>query len=69
MLIAEDTCSNENNISVYVEQIFQKLKLYQNSKALVKLLIKSSDSSLKYGWLVVEKCLVSMKPLVKSIQI
>ena len=30
MLIAQDTCSNENNISVYVQQIFQKLKLYQN---------------------------------------
>ena len=30
MSIAQDTCSNENNISVYVQQIFQKLKLYQN---------------------------------------
>ena len=30
MLIAQDTCSNENNISVYVQQIFQKMKLYQN---------------------------------------
>ena len=30
MLIAQDTCSNENNISVYVQQIFQKIKLDQN---------------------------------------
>ena len=30
MLVAQDTSSNENNISVYVPQIFQKLKLYQN---------------------------------------
>ena len=30
MLIAQDTCSNENNILVYVQQIFQELKLYQN---------------------------------------
>ena len=30
ILIAQDICSNENNISVYVQQIFQKLKLYQN---------------------------------------
>ena len=30
MLIAQDTCSNENNISVYVQQIFQKLELHQN---------------------------------------
>ena len=30
MLIAQDTCSNQNNISVYAQQIFQKLKLYQN---------------------------------------
>ena len=30
MLIAQDTCSNESNIYVYVQQIFQKLKLYQN---------------------------------------
>ena len=29
-LIAQDTCSNENNISEYVQQIFQKLKLYQS---------------------------------------
>ena len=29
-LIAQDTSSNENNISEYVQQIFQKLKLYQN---------------------------------------
>ena len=41
MLIAQDTCSNENNNFVRVQQIFQKLKLYQNR---VKLLIKSSDS-------------------------
>ena len=26
MLIAQDTCSNKSNISVYVQQIFQKLK-------------------------------------------
>ena len=31
MLIAQDTCSNENNIPVYVQQIFQKLKLFQNN--------------------------------------
>ena len=30
MIIAQDTSSNKNNISVYVQQIFQKLKLYQN---------------------------------------
>ena len=30
MLIVQDTRSNENNISVYVQQIFHKLKLYQN---------------------------------------
>ena len=30
MLIAQDTCSNENNISVYVQQIFQKIKLDRN---------------------------------------
>ena len=30
MLIAQDTCSNENNIFVDVQQIFYKLKLYQN---------------------------------------
>ena len=30
MLIAQDTCSNENNNFVYVQQIFYKLKLYQN---------------------------------------
>ena len=30
MLIAQDTCSNENNISTYVQKIFQKLKLRQN---------------------------------------
>ena len=30
MLIAQDAFSNENNISVYVQQIFQKLKLDQN---------------------------------------
>ena len=30
MLIAQDTCSNENNSSGYAQQIFQKLKLYQN---------------------------------------
>ena len=30
MLVAQDTYSNENNISVYVQQIFQKLKLFQN---------------------------------------
>ena len=30
MLIAQDTCCNENNISVYVQQIFQKLELHQN---------------------------------------
>ena len=29
MLIAQDTCSNQNNISVYVQQIFQKLRLFQ----------------------------------------
>ena len=40
MLIAQDTCSNENNISVHVQQIFQKLKLYQ----LYIIMIKSSDS-------------------------
>ena len=40
MLIAQDTCSNKNNISVYVQQIFQKLKLYQ----LYIIMIKSSDS-------------------------
>ena len=40
MLIAQGTCSNENNISVYVQQIFQKLKLYQ----LYIIMIKSSDS-------------------------
>ena len=26
MLIAQDTYSNENNISVYIQQIFQKSK-------------------------------------------
>ena len=31
MLIAQDTCSNENNIPVYVQQIFQKLKSFQNN--------------------------------------
>ena len=31
MLIAQDSYSNENNISVSVEQIFQKLKLYQDT--------------------------------------
>ena len=30
MLIAHDICSNESNISVYVQQIFKKFKLYQN---------------------------------------
>ena len=30
MLIAQDTCSNENNIFVYVQQISKILKLYQN---------------------------------------
>ena len=30
MIIALDTCSNENDVSMYVQQIFQKLKLYQN---------------------------------------
>ena len=30
MIIAQDTSSNKNNISVYVQQILQKLKLYQN---------------------------------------
>ena len=30
MLIAQDPCSKENNIPVYVRQIFQKLRLYQN---------------------------------------
>ena len=30
MIIAQDTCSNENDVSMYVQQIFQKLKLYQN---------------------------------------
>ena len=30
MLIAQDTCSNENNIPVYVQQIFLKLKSFQN---------------------------------------
>ena len=30
MLVTQDTFSNENNISVYVQQIFQKLKLFQN---------------------------------------
>ena len=30
MLIAQDICSNESNISVHVQQIFQKLKLYKN---------------------------------------
>ena len=30
MLIGQDTCSNENNIPVYVQQIFQKLRLLQN---------------------------------------
>ena len=30
MLIAQDTCSNKNNISVYVQQIFQKIKLDRN---------------------------------------
>ena len=30
MLIAQDTCSTENNILVYVQQIFQEVKLYQN---------------------------------------
>ena len=32
MLIAQDTQSNENNISVYVQQILQKLRLYQNGE-------------------------------------
>ena len=30
MLIAQDTCINGNNIPVYVQQIFQKLKLHEN---------------------------------------
>ena len=30
MLIAQKPCSNENNIFVYAQQIFYKLKLYQN---------------------------------------
>ena len=30
MFIAQATCSNKNNISVYVQKIFQKIKLYQN---------------------------------------
>ena len=30
MLIAQDPCSKENNIPVYVQQIFQKLRSYQN---------------------------------------
>ena len=30
MIIAQDTYSNENDVSMYVQQIFQKLKLYQN---------------------------------------
>ena len=29
MSIAQDTCSNEINIPVYVQQTFQKLKLFQ----------------------------------------
>ena len=29
MLIAQDICSNQNNIPVYVQQIFQKLNLFQ----------------------------------------
>ena len=36
MLIAQDTCSNENNIYVYVQQLLQKLKLYQNSLVISK---------------------------------
>ena len=31
MLIAQDNYINQNNISIYVQQIFQKLKLYQNT--------------------------------------
>ena len=30
MLIAQDNCSNENNILVYLQQIFQELKSSQN---------------------------------------
>ena len=30
MFVAQDTYSNKNYISVYVQQIFKKLKLYQN---------------------------------------
>ena len=30
MLIAQDICGNENNIPVYIQQIFQQLKLFQN---------------------------------------
>ena len=30
MIIGQDTGNNRNNIPVYVQQIFQKLKLYQN---------------------------------------
>ena len=30
MLIAQDTCSKKNNIPVYVQQMFHKLKLFQN---------------------------------------
>ena len=29
MLIAQNSCSNENNIPVYVQQIFEKLKLFK----------------------------------------
>ena len=29
MLIAQDTCSNENNIPVYVQQIFQKWSYFK----------------------------------------
>ena len=31
MLIAQDNYISQNNISIYVQQIFQKLKLYQNT--------------------------------------
>ena len=30
MFIAQDTCSNKDNIPVYVQQIFQTLKLFQS---------------------------------------
>ena len=29
MLIAQNSCSNENNIPLYVQQIFEKLKLFK----------------------------------------